>query len=289
MGLLVALGSGCATTDSGPHTSTVAMQPGANATVTPRTDMAYSKFADVVYTPAGWPKELKADIYRPNEAGPWPGVVLLYGGSWSSADHRWQMTLLARKIARRGYVVVVPAYRGTPEDRYPAPFEDVREAVRWMRVHAAAQKIIPDKIAAYGFSAGGQLAGLLATRDGPAEVRVQALVAASAPTDLLIRPTGEILPRYLGTTPELNEALYREASPVYQVTPDDPPTFLYHGTGDNTVWPKHSENFKAALDHAGVRAELRLIPKRGHAMNLIVAGKEEDAAIDFLDSVLKAK
>lgn len=273
---LVVLGglAGCATTKT----------PAGDAK---RRDTDFAKRGEVVYTPGGWPRALRADVYQPRGAGPWPAVLLIYGGSWSDKDHRWQMRLLARKLAGRGYVVMIPAYRGTPEYRYPASLEDMREALRWLRGHAADYQVNPGKVAAYGFSAGGQLAALLGTLEGPPQVRVQAVVAASAPVDLTLKPTGEILPRYLGVGYEENPALYREASPVTHVSPDDPPVFIYQGTDDKMVWTEHSRMFKAALDRAGVRNELYWLKGRGHAGALIFGGAAEDKAIDFLDSVLR--
>lgn len=242
---------------------------------------------DVIFTPATWPAPLQADIYQPKGEGPWPAVLLIYGGSWSGADHRWQMRLLARKLAARGYVVMNAAYRGTPEFRYPAPIEDLREALRWLRAHAGEYRVNPERIASYGFSAGGHLAAFLGTQDAPPETRVQAVVAASAPTDLALYPGGKILPRFLGATYAEKPELFHTASPISYVSAGDPPVFLYHGSGDTTVSPEHSRVFKAALDRAGVRNELREVDGRGHAMNLILSGDAEDAAIDFLDSVLR--
>lgn len=249
--------------------------------------MGFSKTSDVVYTPADWPQPLQADLYRPKGNAVRPAVLLVYGGSWSSADHRWHMTLLARKLARHGFVVMNAAYRGTPEFRYPAQVDDLREALRWLRAHAAEYGVAPARIGVYGFSAGGHLAAMLGTRDGPPEVRVQAVVAASAPTDLTLYPTGEILPRFLGATYAENPALYREASPITHITSDDPPFFLYHGTDDKTVSPNHTKVFKAALDRAGVRNEVRWLEGRAHASVLIFGGEAEDAAIDFLIQALR--
>ncbi len=248
---------------------------------------AYAMRSDITYTPRGWPSALQADVYQPDGVGPWPGVLLIYGGSWDSSDHRWQMKLLARKLARRGFMVMNAAYRGTPEFRYPAPVEDLQEALRWLRAHASEYRLNPDRIATYGFSAGGHLAALLGMVGGPPEVRVQAVVAASAPTDLTLYPGGEILPRFLGATFADKPERFQEASPVTYVTADDPPVFLYHGTADKTVSPDHSKAFKVALDRAGVRNELRWVEGRGHATVLLFGGAAEDAAIDFLDANLR--
>ena len=267
--------AGCASSDSGTASNSGK-----------RVDTDYSRLADVIYTPPGWPKDLPADLYQPTGGGPWPAVLLIYGGGWASADHRWQMRALARKLARRGYFVMNASYRGTPEFRYPAPVDDLREALVWLRAHKAEYRL-NGKVATYGYSAGGHLATLLGTLDGPPEVRVQAVVGVSAPTDLTLYPGGDILPRFLGTTYQANPKLYRDASPVAHVAPGDPPVFLYHGTADKTVSPEHARVFKAALDRAGVRNQLFWVEGRGHGTMLWFNGAAEAAAIAFLDGTLR--
>lgn len=243
--------------------------------------------AEIVYTPADWPVSLKASLLFPSGGGTHPGVLLIYGGSWSSADHRWQMKWLAHKLARNGFVVMTPVYRGSPEYCYPAPVEDLREALRWMRTHAAEFGLRPDCLAVYGFSAGGYLAEMLGTLDGPPAVRVQAVVAASAPSDLAYNGGGPIVARFLGASLAERPDLYRTASPVTHVSSDDPPVFLYQGTRDKTVAPEHSRIFKRALDRAGVPNELHWIEGRGHAGVLIRDGGMEEAAIAFLKKTMK--
>ncbi len=261
--------------------------PAPSATSAGHVRTGFSKQPEVIYTPAGWPAALPADIYLPKGTGPWPAVLLIYGGNWNADDHRWQMRLLARKLAGRGYVVMNAAYRGAPKFPYPAPVDDLQEALRWLRAHAGEYRLQPDRIATYGFSAGGHLAALLGMRAGVAEVRVQAVVAASAPSDLMLFSGGEILPRFLGATLAEKPDLYRAASSVTHATSDDPPVFLYHGTDDQTVSPEHSKVFKGALDRAGVRNELHWVEGRGHASMLIFNGPAEAAAINFLDAVLR--
>jgi acetyl esterase/lipase len=247
----------------------------------------YAKVPDVIYTPPDWPRALTADIYRPNGGGPWPGVVLIHGGSWSTSDNRWHMGYLARTLAARGYVVMNVTYRGTPEFHFPAPAEDVREAVRWLRAHAASYAVNADKLATYGFSAGGHLAAFVGLHDTEPAGRVQAVVAASAPTVFTLYPDNKTLERFLATTYLERPEAFSDASPITYVRPDSPPVFQYHGTKDTTVSPKHSIHLKAALDAAGVRNELLWLPGRGHASVLLFGRAAETAAIDFLDSVLR--
>lgn len=250
---------------------------------------AYEKTADVIFTPPGWPKPMPADLYVPKGEGPWPAVVLVYGGSWSSSDHRWQMRKIARKLARRGYVVLNASYRGAPEFTYPAAIYDIQQAVIWLRTHAAEHHIDPQRLATYGFSAGGQLAALLGMRSAVPGERVQAVVAASAPVDMEYAASSPAVQRFLGGTQTERPDVYRAASALAQVSADDPPVFIYQGTDDQTVDPEHSRRFAAALARVGVKHNLRWVEGRGHAGLLWRDGGAEDEAIDFLDGVFETR
>jgi len=73
-------------------------------------------------------------------------------------------------LARCDFVAFSVDYRlfhGT-ENAWPTQLDDVQRAVRWIRANAAKYHIDPDRIGAFGHSAGAQLAALLgmeATRD----------------------------------------------------------------------------------------------------------------------------
>ncbi|WP_438482412.1 prolyl oligopeptidase family serine peptidase [Oleiharenicola lentus] len=247
----------------------------------------YTREKDIVFTPAGWPEELKADLYIPDGSQPRPAVLLIYGGGWKAKDNRSQMKSIAEKLARRGYFVMNTSYRGAPGYRYPAQIDDLREAQRWLLANATRYHIQIDRIAAYGYSAGGHLAALIGTLDAPAELRVKAVVAGGAPTDLRLYPGGKLVPDLLGGFQNDVPEKFREASPVTHVTKDDPPFFLYHGTKDELVPPEHARVMKDALDRAGVSNEIYWIEGRGHIGAFIFEGGSEARAINFLDSVLR--
>lgn len=242
---------------------------------------------DVVYTPKVWPEALKADIYQPSGAGAKPAVLLIHGGGWAAPDRREQMASIAERVAERGYVVVNATYRFAPEYRYPAPVNDLREALKWMRANAAQYQIDPTEIAAMGYSAGGHLAALLGVLDGPADVRVQAVVDGAGPTDLRKYQGGKLVPQFLGGTQSQVPQQFVDASPVTHVSPDDPPVFLYHGTWDTLVPDHHSRDFKTALDAAGVHTEWFKIIGRGHITAFFSDGAAIDAALEFLDRTLR--
>jgi dipeptidyl aminopeptidase/acylaminoacyl peptidase len=95
----------------------------------------------------------------------------------------------------------------------------------------------PTRIGAFGGSAGGNLAALLATSgEGATDAgsRVAAVVDMSGPIDLTgIAVTDDFVPvqlAYLGCTSEATCPNARAASPVYFVDPTDPPFFVAHST-----------------------------------------------------------
>ena len=275
-GLAGILLAGCATHLGKPETATT----GATLRTT------FSVERNRVYSPPDWPETLRADIYRPRIDTPRPAVLLIHGGGWAPPDRRSQMDSIAERLAARGYVVMNATYRLAPKHQHPAPIDDLRQALGWLRAQAGELGARPDRVAAFGYSAGGHLATLLGALDAPAGARIQAVVAGGAPTELAKWPNGRLVVRYLGGRPDEVPERYAAASPIRHVSADDPPVFLYHGTLDTVVPVDHATDYKAALDRAGVRNELYLERGRGHVAAFLLDGGAVDAAIDFLDRTL---
>ena len=242
---------------------------------------------DVIFSPTGWPREVKGDLYVPETTARRPAVLVIHGGSWTTRDKRWYMTPIAKSLARRGYVALNATYRGAPAWHYPAPVQDLREAIKWLRRHAEEYHIQPDRIGVFGYSAGAQLAAQLGALDGPQSVRVQAVVAGGCPADMRFFPRGKLVPAYLGGTPAAVPQVFREASPVTHITSDDPPFFVYHGERDRIVPPEHAVALKKALERAGVPHEFVWVKNRGHIATFLFGGEVVRKAIDFLDRTLK--
>jgi acetyl esterase/lipase len=119
----------------------------------------YSITRDVIYTPSDWPEPVRGDLYRPRKSKTLaPAILLVHGGGWTGKDGRWQMNPIAKKLVKKGYVVLNVTYRLAPRWTYPAPVKDLQEAVKWMRAHAVEEGIDPNRIATFGYSAGGYLA-----------------------------------------------------------------------------------------------------------------------------------
>lgn len=116
---------------------------------------------DIVYTPAGWPQPLTADLYKPVATGPFPAVVMIHGGGWTSRT-RADMNSDARTAAKRGYVVLNVSHRLAPQWHFPAQLQDIQQAVLWLRANAATHNVRADRIGVWGFSSGAHLAALVA-------------------------------------------------------------------------------------------------------------------------------
>src|SRR5688500_924095 len=62
---------------------------------------------------------LKARVYRPNGAGPFPTVLDLHGGAWNNKD-RTAEEPMDRALAESGLLVVAIDMTNAPEAPYPA-------------------------------------------------------------------------------------------------------------------------------------------------------------------------
>jgi acetyl esterase/lipase len=174
-------------------------------------------------------------------------------------------------------------HRATPRFQFPAPLDDVRRAIRFIRYHADQYRIDPRRIGVLGGSSGGHLALLLGTMDGMGEPddpdpvnrvssSVQAVVAWYPPSDLgsigdALRPQVDALlvgPSTTAPAMPVDAQIYRDASPITYVSVGDPPTLLVHGDADATVPFQQSVALIAVLERAGVESEFLHVPGGGH-------------------------
>jgi acetyl esterase/lipase len=248
------------------------------------TTYRYSLTRDVIYTPQGWSQALGADVYAPQGAGPFPGVLLVHGGGWVGGK-REDMDGLAVQLARRGYVVMNVSYRFAPAFRHPAQQHDLGMALAWLRDEAPRLRLDAARIGAWGYSAGAHLAALLGTGEPPA--RVRAVVAGGLPADLRSYPNSPLIKKLMGTERDADPDGWRAASPLPQVGPATAPFFLYHGTWDWVVGPRNARAMHAALQASEVPSELYLIRGYGHFATFLWHQGAIDAALEFLDRELR--
>ena len=253
---------------------------------------AYRVEEGIVYSTAGG-AELQLDVAWPAKGtGPFPLIIFLPGNGWGWWQYERRATYYAdiRETAKRGYVAAAVDYRSTSikvegKSRYPFPaqVQDVKAAVRWLRMHAGDYSIDVDHVAAVGYSSGGHLALLLGftdPRDGLAgdaadssvSSAIQAVVSIAAPTELaaLYRESDtpqEVLTDLIGATPQERPDRYRQASPLTYITMGDPPVLIIHGDDDPMVPVSQALLLDQRMTEAGVPHQL-IILKGGKHENI---------------------
>jgi acetyl esterase/lipase len=218
-------------------------------------------------------KPLHLDVLLPEAAdAPRPAVILFPG--WGAS--RLSMAPQARELAEAGYAAVTVDYTL----KWPEFIDDAQLAVRWVRANADRYGIDPERICAYGWSAGGQLAAMLAVRDtrdttdpelGDYSSRVACAVDLAGTTDATIPhpdpfETKARTDELGGTLEEAPEA-YRDVSPVAFVDEQSAPMLIIQGTVDPINPVEQSRLLATALQEAGVEVAYVELAGAGHAID----------------------
>ena len=282
----------------------------------PNTDAIKRKWLDVPYAKAS--RAQKLDIYLPEDGnGPFPVIVSIHGGAFKFGDKADNQLTPMLEGLKRGYAVVSINYRLSPEAIFPAQIYDVKAAVRWIKANARQYKINPDKIAAWGGSAGGHLSALLGTSGGVLELeelamgnpsqtsRIQAVVDWFGPTDFLKMdeqlkeskvknpqthsipdsPESELIGKNLMDASDR----VRKVNPETYVTADDPPFFIQHGQIDHLVPYQQSANLASKLTSVigTEKVTFELLENSGHGGPGFTAEQNINKVFTFLDQYLK--
>jgi acetyl esterase/lipase/enterochelin esterase-like enzyme len=218
---------------------------------------------DIAYR-EGKSKAWRLDMAMPAAQSdePGPALLIVHGGGWSQGSRKVDVfQKMMTDYAQKGYVTVNIDYRLTGEAPFPACLEDVKCAVRWLRAHAGEYHIDPDRIGAYGHSAGAHLALMLAMTsespglegDGGWEDRsslVNVVVGGSPPTEL-----GRDVPM-----------AKKEWWPIGHVAGNHPPMLLIQGGADRIVRPELTEDFVRKMKAKGADIQYLKIEGGGHGV-----------------------
>jgi len=214
---------------------------------------------------------LRLDAHVPQGNGPFPVVLIVHGGGWMAGDREKDIVPVFAPGATN-FTWFTISYRLAPAHGWPACYDDVQTAIRWVKTHASEFKGDPERIALLGYSAGGHLVTLAGTRPEP-DTRVQAVAALAPPTDLVAdnerRGGLSISMRNLFHWDSTNltdgvRAVLKEASPLTYVQPGLPPFLILQGSADKTVPAGQSLAFQQKLQAAGGECGMILIPEGQH-------------------------
>ncbi len=280
------------------------------------------------YELGGTENELLLDLYLPELDTPQrlPLLIFIHGGGWFEGS---KDTCPGETLAMYGYAVACVDYRladfrsGCPAElTFPAQLEDVKAAVRWLRMRADDYGLDPNRFGALGDSSGGHLAALLGTTSGVASGAqadspgasdaVQAVAVWYGPVDVSQSPIifdddpcstsletlnetygGEETPyfywtlawgTFLGGSLADPEVLERaaQASPLTYVDANDPPFLVIQGLEDHMIPAGQSELLVSALQDAGVEVEFVQPAGLGHNF-AAPPGSDEEVVPEILD------
>ncbi len=182
-------------------------------------------------------------------------VVIAPGGGHSElwVDHEGYN--VAKWLSEHGVAGFVLKYRlarekGSTYTVEGTSLDDTQRAIRLVRSRAAEWNIRPDRIGVMGFSAGGELAALAATRfdDGK-----------PGATDPVERESSK---------PSFQALIYPAIPKDMKLSKDTPPAFLACGENDRQDISQGLPELYLALKRAGALAELHVYTGVGHGFGL---------------------
>ena len=208
-------------------------------------------------------------------------VVVCPGGGYGglALDHEGHQ--IGQFYQEMGVTAFVLHYRlGSKGHHFPTQLADVQRAIRQARSQAKEYKIDPNRIGVMGFSAGGHLASMAATK-----FNEKAYEPSDELDKLSARPDFAVLcyavismstefghggsrQNLLGKDAALDSDEAKHVSSELNVTPETPPTFLFQ-TGDDTAVPaENSVLFYLALRKNKVSAEMHIYKPGPHGVGL---------------------
>jgi acetyl esterase/lipase len=219
----------------------------------------------------------------PPERATGVAVIVAPGGSYAhTGGLRVEAFPTARWLAARGIAAVVLRYRVGNDDYHHRDFlADGKHAVRTVRARAAELGVDPAKIGIVGYSAGGHLAGFVATacppQGDPDDPDPLARVSCRPDFIVMVYPVVTLDDRWAHARSKAN-LLGPESPPPLgledslslekRVTDTTPPAMLVHSRRDRKVLFHNSELFHAAMQARGRVAALHLYDDGAHGVGL---------------------
>jgi acetyl esterase/lipase len=224
-------------------------------------------------------EDLTMDFYHATRPGRRPCIVVIHGGSWCGGNSQ-QLPELNSELARQGFQVATINYRLAPKHISPAPVEDIKTAIEYLKHHAYELKIDTNNFILLGRSAGAQLAMVAAyTLDIPG---IRGVVNFYGPTDMIwgysmpvnsyIMDSKKVLEDFLGGPYSKVPQNYLSSSPVEVVSRKSVPTLIIHGENDALVDFEHSRRLVKKLSDNNIPHYLLSLPWATHGCDYTLNG-----------------
>jgi acetyl esterase/lipase len=206
-------------------------------------------------------------------------IVICPGGGYGHLSMDKEGSDVAKWLNSLGVTAFVLDYRHAGKGyQHPAPLDDVKRAVRYVRTNAEKWKLDASRIGVMGFSAGGHLASTAGTQFEEANKNADDKIdRASSRPDFLVLcyPVISMTSEYthkgsrknlIGDDP--SPELAKKMSSELQVTSNTPPTFIFQTDKDTGVPAENAVSFYLALRKAKVPAELHIYQNGPHGVGL---------------------
>ena len=261
------------------------------------------KWRDVEYRREG-ALSLKARVYEPQAAGPFPAAVDVHGGAWGPGNHL-QNASTHEALAASGLVVVAIEFRTSAEAPHPAALRDINHATRWLKAHAGDFNASPECVGGVGWSSGGHQVMLSAMRPRHyADIPLPEAPALDASLAYVVMgwPVIDPVARYRLAQERGNEQLVQrhlayfgdeagmeEASPPHILARGEavelPPALIVQGAADDALTRMMAEGFVEAYSLAGGVIELGKYPGGAHGF-LREPGPNRERALALIKSFI---
>lgn len=198
-----------------------------------------------------------------------PAILVVAGGGYNMISFREGEPVAIRFLAA-GYAAFLLEY--SVRTAYPVPLVEAAMAMAYIRRNAAKYGVDPNHVCAAGFSAGGHLVGLLATRFrdacvtdalGGEHVRPDAVILGYPVATMGEFTHADTAENITGGDPALRGALSLEKN----VTKESAPAFIWHTMEDTTVPVENALLAAMAYRNAGVPFELHVFEKGWHGLS----------------------
>lgn len=240
------------------------------------------------------------DTYVADKVGKYTksAILVIPGGGYSCICSEREGEPIALAFMPYGYNAFVLHYSVNREKKYPAQLIQVSKAIKHIKDNAEKYNVDPDKVFVVGFSAGGHLAGSIATMWHKQEIydEVDMEYGYNKPTGAML-----IYPVVVGGKDYSHEASFKNllvndnpseeefhmVSIDANVSKKSCPAYIVHTATDQVVNVKNSLDLARAYSEAGVAYEMHIYPEAMHGIAL--ANEITECGIDEFNNPCIAK
>jgi acetyl esterase/lipase len=247
-------------------------------------------------------QSLKLNLFLPEKNGQirqtTPLLIHIDSGGWYSGDPGDGGKWMELGAVQKGFAVASVPHRSAAKYKFPAPIEDAKAAVRFLRAHAKEYGLDKTRFAAMGFSSGGHIVSMLGipdrvktfdvgeNLDESSQVQAVFNFFSTASIDFMLKNNECVDPIYnvLGAMaykgksadqipPDIME-LAKKCSPLTYAAKDFSPIINFYGVKDPYIPPSQGCLLHEQLLLKGAKSRLIIANEGVHNANTVIPPQE---------------